>query len=788
MRPMLIVSATALALTSLSVSGRSSATNTPPSQLCQNTCGDMSASKSDHVATPAQARAHAVHPRTSPASQRIRLSQTAWTVVASADTPPDSPRRRSGLAEVTVTAQKYNQPAFNVPISLAVISGANLQSMGDNSLEQLQFAVPGLTVQANDVERRIIIDGVSNIFGLGGVVGEYIDAADATSSPSMFGYNSLDIRTYDLSRVEVLRGPQGTLYGEGAVGGAIHLVTNEPILDQAEFGIRSESLFTKGGQPSEHLFPTINMPVINGTLGLRIAGEFDHDGGWIDLPSASQTDVNQDNLADLRIEALWKASPKLEATVLEIIHRKSFVTGQGEDSAGDLVQAFNMATAPSGRDHYNLSALTLKYDLARLGDLVSATSYYDDDSVSLLTGITNLFGPPPAPKLNAVSYPNKYEYEGLTQELRLTQAALGPWTWTIGGQFKRVRTNNVAGDILGQELSGGGYKFLASQTPVAGGLTLQGLLNAPGLTYFPFGEYDSSNSSAEFADLSYRVMDRVTVGAGVRHFKDERSTVGMSAPFQEGSFKSTDPRLYVLYRTSRYFNLYANAAKGFRSGGFNSYGQPPFGPESLWHFEVGIKTREIGGFSATADVNYSNYSDYQTQGVLFIDGTIATATVNGGKVHIKGTEASLTWSPDETWTVTLAGNYVDARFVSVPPESATHNVGDPVDEVPRYQLDGSVERDFRIAGRTAFVRSDYMQRSKQYYRNRSIGPWYYASSANLYLLNLEAGIQWSEGLSMGVMGRNLLNDRGAMDPFVNENGPVRPRPATVGFYFDARFD
>jgi outer membrane receptor protein involved in Fe transport len=697
----------------------------------------------------------------------------------SSGSPASSSAGEAGpLGQVVVTAQKYTQPAYNVPISLDVISGSALQQMGNNSLDTLQFQVPGLTVQASDVERRIIIGGVANIDGNGGLVGIYIDDADVTASPSQYGYNSLDVRTYDLARVEVLRGPQGTLYGEGSVGGAVHFVTNQPVLDATDFGIRSETLFTKGGQPSEHVFPVINIPLVSGRLGIRVSGEYDHDGGWVDLPSASQRNINPTDLSDTRIEALWQASPRFTASALEIIHRKSYVNTQGEDTAGDLEQPFNLATVPSGRDHYDLSAITLQYDLAQAGKLVSATNYYKDDNQAILPASTNLFGPPPAPRFQAVDYPDKYVYAALTEELRLTQAGLGPWSWTIGGIYKRVRTNNLQTHTI----------FDLALPPQQYGLTLQQLLGEPGLITIPFGVYLASNSSAEFADLSYNIADRLTIGAGVRHFRDDESTFGQGAPFQEGRFTSTDPRVYVLYQATRYINLYANAAKGFRSGGFNSFGVPPFGPESLWRYEVGAKTRQIRGFSATADVNYSNYSNYQTQGVIVVGGSPQGAVVNGGTVHIKGVEATLAWSPDGYWTFRLGGDYVNAKFVKVPATAdTTHYAGDPVDEVPRYQMDASIERDFRVSGRPVFVRTDYMQRAKQSYRNRSVGPWYYAYSSDLYFLNLEAGVRWNDNLRMGVMGQNLLNDRGAIDPFVNENGPLRPRPLTVGFYFDATF-
>lgn len=719
----------------------------------------------------------------SSSSSGFRLSETNHEEIASAASVEAQIRSAAAavnLAEVIVTAQKYAQPAFNVPISLDVVSGASLQRMGVASLDQLQYAVPGLTVQANDIERRIIIGGVANVDGNGGLVGTYIDDADVTSSPSQYGYNSLDIRTYDLARVEVLRGPQGTLYGEGSVGGAVHFVTNRPVLNETDFGIRSETLFTKGGGPSEHILPVVNVPLVEGSLGIRISGEYDHDGGWVDLPIANQTNINSTDLSDTRIEALWQPSPRFAASALEVIHRKSYVNTQGENSAGDLVQAYNLATIPSGRDRYDLSALTLQYDLSKAGKLVSATNYYSDDNEAILPASTNLFGPPPKPRFQAVDYPDKYVYAGLTEELRLSQASLGPWSWTVGGIYKRVRTNNLQTHTI----------FDLSLTSQQYGLTLQQLLSDPGLVTIPFGVYISSNSAAEFADLSYKVADRLTVGAGVRHFRDDESTFGEGASFQEVAFTSTDPRVYVLYRATRDINVYANAAKGFRSGGFNSFGTPPFGPESLWHYELGAKTRQIRGFSATVDINYSNYGNYQTEGVIVLPGgSPEGAVVNGGSVHIKGTEAAFAWSPDEYWTFRLSGDYVNARFVKVPEAAdATHYAGDPVDEVPRYQVSASVERDFQVLQHPVFVRADYTQRARQFYRNRSIGPWYYAYSSDLYLMNMEAGVAWNKDFRMGIIAQNLLNDRGAIDPFVNENGPLRPRPITVGVYFAARIE
>src|SRR6185437_6961363 len=129
------------------------------------------------------------------------------------------------LNEVIVTAQKFAQTAFDVPISLAVVSGPELQQSYIRNLDDLSSVVPGLTVVDNGPDSYVNIRGISNIFGGAALVGAYLDEADVTTVSSL----PINLYTYDLQRIEVLRGPQGTLYGEGSVGGTIRYVTNKPV-------------------------------------------------------------------------------------------------------------------------------------------------------------------------------------------------------------------------------------------------------------------------------------------------------------------------------------------------------------------------------------------------------------------------------------------------------------------------------------------------------------------------------------------------------------------------------
>ncbi|HEV7138679.1 MAG TPA: TonB-dependent receptor plug domain-containing protein, partial [Steroidobacteraceae bacterium] len=188
------------------------------------------------------------------------------------------------LHEVIVTAQKYRQSAFDVPISLNVISGTELLAYGITDLSSLQYDVPGLYMNSSGYSQSVYIRGVANDSGNGAVVGQYIDEADITAegTAGQAGLATGDAGLYDLNRVEVLKGPQGTLYGDGSLGGVIRYITNRPVLNTFEMSADVAEMLTEHGSPSQRIEMMLNTPVIEGLLGLRVASILEHDGGWVD--------------------------------------------------------------------------------------------------------------------------------------------------------------------------------------------------------------------------------------------------------------------------------------------------------------------------------------------------------------------------------------------------------------------------------------------------------------------------------------------------------------------------
>lgn len=680
-----------------------------------------------------------------------------------------------GLQEIVVTAQKYEQAAYNVPVSLTVLTADTLRNFGVTDIEDLQYQVPGLLVQSTGAQRRIFLGGVANTSGNGSLVAEYIDDADVTASPNIFAYASLDLRTYDLARVEVLRGPQGTLYGEGAEGGAIHYVTNQPILDAYQFGIRGESLFTKDGAPSESVFPMINIPIVPDELAIRIAGEYSHEGGWIDFPAAQQKNINSQDLTDTRIEALWKPSGQFQLNLMEIIHRNDLGLNIDANTKEDYTAPFGLDVSPREQDQYNLSNLTAQYTMPDIAELVNSATYVRDANSAPAFGVLDQFD-----GLQELFY-NSYTFSDFSDELRLTNegVASSPWRWTVGGFFKHAVVSNLpSGFCLGLDPSTVGTDALISSNLSERMAACDAL---PESFWVPLGSDIQSKQESEFADVNYKIIDRLTVGAGARYFKEQQHYFAIGVQSQSATFSSTDPRVYALYEVSDHVNAYASVAKGFRSGGFNTVGSPPFEPESLWYYDLGIKTHGFQSFDLSGDVYYGDYSNFQSLGIA---DNIAI-TRNGGVVHLKGADATVQWRPGRGWRVRVEGEYTDARVVSLGGFTGTPQlVGEALNWTLRYQLNASLEKDFPVGGRPGYLTLGYMQRPGAGY-DPVPGLTYY--NPNQYILDLTAGVQWSDNLSLGMMVQNALDDRAYLDPFYLVGAGATERPLTVGLYMDAKF-
>lgn len=675
----------------------------------------------------------------------------------------DNKRRSSrSIEEVIVTAQKREERAFDVPISIVAMGADELQERKITSLDDLELAVPGLSIQSSgSFQRRIMLRGISNTFGSSSLIGLYLDEASVTSSPAQ----QLDLRTYDLERIEVLRGPQGTLYGEGSVGGTIRFITKNPQLDQFAMNADVTGLFTHDGEPSGRIDGMLNVPLIENELGLRIAGTIDRQGGWMDQPAADRKDFNDQNLKDVRIKGLWQPAQHFRLNAMAVIHRNDIPPNTGEDASGNYTQVFNLTTTPSGEIDYDLYNLTLTYDFAA-ARILSTTGYIKQDEEIRDHGARFQLTPPGTPRFDFLAPLRAFENEILTEELRLTSIGSEPLQWTVGGFYRRAESESLLSGHFG--------------LPGAPGTPLPAPFLVPGRGL--------SESGAVFGDASYKLADHLTVGAGLRYFEEDQQD---KISGQTETFKSTNPRVYLQYNFTDHINAYTSAAKGFRSGGANGFNLPNFDPETVWTYELGTKMSLLAGrLSADAAIFSSDYTDYQVLGIVLVGAPAQLLQImsNAGDASIKGIEWALTWRPTDLWSLSFNGNYVDSEFKKMNAISSTHAVGDGLDLFPEYGYTVSAQRDLEWNGKPGFVRLDYNEQGRATFRNRTIGPWYFNETDVLNMLHFHMGIQWSDNLSLGLFAQNLLNDRDFTDALSIEEFAGRSRPRTVGLEFGVTFD
>lgn len=659
------------------------------------------------------------------------------------------------LEEIVVTAQKREQSLKDVPISIVAFGEDDLNKQGITNLQDLALATPGLSLdRANGLRRVIVMRGIGNPSGNASLIGIYLDEASMTGGPG----RQLDVRPLDLQRVEVLRGPQGTLYGEGSVGGTIRFITNAPELDAFSASMGLSATSTQGGDASQEIKGVVNIPLVEDVLGLRIAGLYENLGGWIDQPLANKEDINDGELSHFRATALWQASDALQIKASALVHRNNGSPNRAEDDNGNFTQVFNQLTSPSTEDDYEVYSLTATYDFDGF-QLLSSSSHVNREHQIRDTGGNRSFVDGAVVSHQFLDN-SPQSFEAFNQELRLSSTGDGAWQWTVGGFYRDATDNFSLAGFFGAPLPLG--------TPTPAPLAL-----LPPV--FNLERHVQSQSWAVFGNSSYQLTDRLEVGAGLRYFEDDRELV--SGNNQSGTFDSLNPRFYASYDVTDAIRPYASIAKGFRSGGFNALGQPSYDPESLWTYELGVKLNALDGrLSADIALFNTDYDDYQISETIVGVGSILS---NAGKAEVQGIEWDLSLQATEALSLGFRGNYVNAEYAELNPGVTIKTEGRELDGVPDYNLTLFADLAFNAADRPGYVRLDYSQQGRSYFHNPAI-PNRDEISDIIKMLNLQASWDWSEQVTVGLFARNLLNDRGYVSTGVLSDSSARSRPRSVG--------
>ncbi|WP_428632155.1 TonB-dependent receptor [Sphingopyxis sp.] len=739
---------------------------------------------------------------------------------------------------IIVTATKRDANLQDIPFSINAQTAADIQKSGAVTLEDLSRNVAGLSVQnLGPGQSQVSVRGVSagqvvrDQPGVKEQVGVYLD--ESVISLSLF---TPDIDLYDLNRVETLRGPQGTLFGSGSVGGTIRYITNQPKLGTTEGSVEANVNLVDGDDIGGHLKGAINLP-LGDTAAVRAVGYYTRYGGFINaVGPAGGDDVNSGERYGGRIALTFEPSENLSITP-RIVYQKVTADGFNRQDIYNLYGNQFTTTRPQvtydEREQYLLlregfEDETLIADLnlnVGLGGakLTSVTSYINRDilvsrDASALSGSVSVdLGFPDAGVLLPSNLVDTTDLETWSQELRLASDNDSAFQWVVGAFYSKVDR------VYTQTLPTPGYDAVTDATLGAG--TSASVRNgfSPDSPYNAFLPYDIKQF-ALFGEVSYDFSDAFTATAGGRYydFKETRSfkSGGLFAngDNRTDSTKSSGftPRFLLSYDVSDAVTVNAQASKGFRLGGVNDPlnlplcspadaalfgGFQDYDDETLWNYELGVKSQGRG-FTFNAAGFYNDISNLQ---VTLDAGSCSSRIVfNVPDAHSMGVEFELGLNPTDGLDFNLSGSIIEAEFDTTLPGALTTATGirngNRLPSVPKFQLtaSGSYEwpigdtANMYVAASVQHVGTRFTQPADQENNPRTFvhglpfggAPAGAATTVDLQLpdyqlVNLSAGVDFDNGLSLIAYVNNLF-DENALLSFDRERGGRARLGYTVG--------
>jgi iron complex outermembrane recepter protein len=645
--------------------------------------------------------------------------QAAASAVASTEGP------ELQLQEVVVTAQKRSERAQDVPISLTAISQQDLDQQGLRSIDDVTAVTPGVTFQRmgsglnanyNDEQSDISIRGIESQAGTS-TTAIYIDDAPVETRHIAFGSVNPFPALFDVDRVEVLRGPQGTLFGASAEGGAIRFISPEPGLNRYTGYVRSELSHIQDGDTSYNVGAAGGGPLINGVLGFRASVSFDREGGWVDrasyshpgtdpltpptFTSVTQPDSNWEQTETVRLALKWVPVDGLSVTpsfYYQRLHLNDTAVYWPflSDPANNVFRNGNALTNPS-TDWFSLTGLKVDYDLG-WSDLTSSTSYFvrrqnsisDYSQYERVLWLGNSY-PQPG---DMTPTPFKDSQNNFFEELRLSSKGGedSRLKWT-GGLFYGRMSENVQEYIYD--------KTLNSEFQALNGFPLCGVILGP----CPDGVYLQApldqtidKQVAAFGELTVKVFSNLSATLGLRVSHNEvisnNEATGGALVGNPGVFTSystsenpVTPKAVLSWQPNRDSMYYASVAKGYRVGGINGpnnqgicsgdvnalgLGLPTidgvaqwplkYSSDSLWSYELGAKKTFLDHrLSVDASVFLIRWKNIQ-QNVFLPDCGLQFIT-NLGQVMSRGGDIEVHYLPIESLALNFTASYTDPKFL-----------------------------------------------------------------------------------------------------------------------------
>ena len=694
--------------------------------------------------------------------------------------------------EIVITATKRATNLQDTAASISALDGKSLADRGAVGLDDYIRSIPSVQFDSEGPgTTKLSIRGITSLGGevsQRATVGYYID--ETPISVEEFSPNTA---TFDVERVEVLRGPQGTLYGEGSLGGTIRIISKQPNAEEYEAEVMTTVSSTEDGGINYGANAMVNIPLVDDTLALRIVGNYQDDDGSIDNIFLGIEDINNTQSYGGRASLLWNASDNLDITLT--VYDSTVKT---DDTAFNAYEGLVIATpflepAEDSSDLYNIK---IEYALP-FADLVSSSSWYDrvydglvDFSPVVIGRLQQAdfpFGPGGAGLQNLPFTVGQFfqhvEQKDFTQEIRLVSNGDGDFQWTAGVFYQDKNSDNF---ILGGVLDANGNP--------APGADLQAIAD---FAFAALGRADLINDESEviatplntnfeklaiFGEVSYLLADDWELLLGIRAFQEDRTSssaqIGLfpkvaallDTPNPADVDATSFDRLITAGDSANAVTTKVNLTRTFDGGGglayftysegFGSGGDNPFAvfiqgaplsyePEELSNYELGWKTRFADDrVTFNGALFFMEWDDIQVPTESF---GVFAATTNAGAAESLGVEFELSYAATDNLDLSIGGSFIKAEL-----SETRANVGAKgarLPGVPEESFNASAQYNIPLDnGLDAMVRIDgvFYGDSPRSLTNNTLNGSY-------ELINLRAGLE-ADSWSLTAFVSNLTND------------------------------
>jgi outer membrane receptor protein involved in Fe transport len=709
--------------------------------------------------------------------------------------------------EIVVTALRRATNLQETPLAISAVTGNTLTTMGVTDSNGLARVSPGLVVREGGFSGSRVT--IRNIRAAGeATVGLYYDDVPLMGSSGVSsdaGGTTPDIRLFDVDRVEVLRGPQGTLYGSSSMAGTVRLIFAKPKLNKTEATVTGQISAVDGGSMGFENQAMVNVPIVSDLLAIRAVGFVRERPGYVDNVTLGQKNVNDQFSTGGRIMARLEPAPGL--TIDGVATFQNLKGGLNDYFLASGSYKRNYEADQPVRDKFRLYSGTINWDLGPVTLTAVGSHAYRNFNYSY--DISAFF------RVNAARFPvGSATYNLLnnqapavanspqitktdTFEARISGSGKGPFQWT-GGFFYSDRKGDFASNIL-RAAPGSGDVLPVNATNLLG----QRLIT------------DGLKQKAGFAEATYEVTDQLSVTGGIRYYDYTRKVTGVVTvvntsvgfgvtPFTSQS-SSENGWLYkgnVSYKITPDVMLYATASSGQRPGGVNQNVSLPadlqsYASDKVWNYEAGIKSSLFDRLlTLNAALFQIDWNNMQTSGTL--PGTNFGFIANAGRARVRGIEAEATLYPLDGLQIQASGSYIDAVLREDQTNQsllASGLKGDDIPSVPKVTLQGGAQYDWDLSPTLkANVRSDVFYNSSTWTEFRHTSAFQRRLPAYA-VVSLRAGFgaqddNWSASLFIN----NLFNDDTVISKLsANVYGgldnvrAISNVPRTIGIDFTKRF-